>query len=178
LNVFFDLAGGLQRQLWAHLLQNKVEQVAFVFAGVDTSNDATVFTAKEAYFASPKDFEIQSEFHVDLTDEARARIIKRAWDTGTALVELHSHPGDYWPARFSPSDLAGFAEFVPHCRWRLRGQPYLAIVVSPGTVDALAWIDASKAAVGLDAIRMDDGSQIVPTNNTIKMPLEEIQDGR
>lgn len=178
MTVFLDLPGRLQQQLWAHLLQNDVEQVAFVFAAVDTGGNVTVFRTQDAYLAPPEDFEVQNDYHVELTDEARARVIKRAWDTGTALVEFHSHPGDQWLAMFSPSDLAGFAEFVPHCRWRLRGRPYLAVLVNPRSVDALAWVGASKEAVALDAIRVDAGRQIVPTNNTINSPpAEEMENG-
>ena len=68
---------------------------------------------------------------------------------------------------FSPSDMYEFAEFVPHCRWRLRGRPYLAIVVSPAGADALAWIEASGEPVGLTAIRVSGRWAVVPTNQTI-----------
>jgi hypothetical protein len=162
------LPAGLKAVLWSHLLNNQFEQVAFIFAAVERRADGTVFTAKDHHLATSKDFEIQSEFHVELTDEARARVLKRAWDTGTTPVELHSHPGDRWGAMFSPSDLFGFAEFVPHCRWRLRGIPYLAIVISPTGADALAWIDTSDKPIGLTAIRVIGGSAIVPTNQTIE----------
>jgi hypothetical protein len=61
----------------------------------------------------------------------------------------------------------GLAEFVPHCRWRLRGLPYLAVVVSPAGADALAWTDASGQPVGLTAIRVSGRRAVVPTNQTI-----------
>jgi hypothetical protein len=131
--VFLDLQQGLRVRLWAHLLQNGVEQVAIVFATVDPQGDDIVFNAREVYLATPDDFEFHSGYHIELTDEARARIIKKAWDTGTTPVEFHSHPGDagdLWPAMFSASDMYGFSDYVPHCRWRLRGRPYLAVVVS------------------------------------------------
>lgn len=131
MSVYLDLPPGLKEKLWSHLLQDRVEQVAFVFAEVVVDGEATVFAARDHYLAGPGDFDIHSQFHVELTDEARSRVIKRAWDTRTTPVELHSHPGDRQGAGFSPSDMHGFAEYVPHCRWRLRGRPYLAIVVSP-----------------------------------------------
>jgi hypothetical protein len=165
--VFLDLNAGLKEELWAHLLQNDVEQVAIVFAAVEATGDATVFVAKDIYLATADDFEIHSELHVELTDEARARIIKRAWDSRTSPVEFHSHPGDYRGAMFSPSDMYGFADYVPHCRWRLRGRPYLAVVVSPAGMDALAWTGAGAHAVGLIAIRPAGGAVVVPTNRTI-----------
>ena len=71
MTAYLDLPVGLKAKLWSHLLQNELEQVAFVFAAVETNADATVFTAKDHYLATPDDFEIHSEFHVELTDEAR-----------------------------------------------------------------------------------------------------------
>lgn len=178
MTTFFDLPVELKEKLWAHLLQNDAEQAAFVFAVVDTKDDTTVFSAKDAYLAMPDDFEIQTEFHVELTDDARAQVFKRAWDSGTTPVELHSHPGDIWGAMFSPSDIFGFTEFVPHCRWRLRGRPYLAVVVSPGGADALAWVDATGNPVGLDAIRLTGGTNVIPTNQTIEnLKSEVIENG-
>jgi hypothetical protein len=167
MRTYLDFPVGLKEKLWAHLLQDEVEQVAFVFAATAAENDATVFTAIDHYLATPDDFEIHSEFHVELTDDARSRVIKQAWDTGTTPVEVHSHPGDRWGAMFSPSDMYGFAEFVPHCRWRLRGRPYLAIVVSPGGADALAWIDVSGNPVVLTAIRESGHPTVTPTNQTL-----------
>jgi hypothetical protein len=168
--VYLDLSAGLKERLWAHLLQSDVEQVAIVFATVAAVGDTTVFTAQDDYLATSDDFQIHSEFHVELADETRAQIIKRAWDTGTAMIELHSHPGDVWGAMFSPSDMFGFKDFVPHCRWRLRGRPYLAIVVSPAGADALAWVDKSGDAVALTAIREAGVPVVVPTNQTINNP--------
>jgi len=168
--VYLDLTVGLKEELWSHLLQNETEQVAFVFAAVTADGDTTVFAAQDHYLAAPGDFRIHSEFHVELTDEARSRIIKHAGDTGTTLVELHSHPGDVWGAMFSPSDMYGFKDFVPHCRWRLRNRPYLAIVVSPAGADALAWIDKSGDSVALTAIRAEGVPVVTSTNQTINNP--------
>ncbi len=167
MTVYLDLQSGLKVNLWAHLLQNRIEQVAIVFAAVIVKSNTTTFIAKDAYFAGPDDFEIHSEFHVEMTDDARARIIKNAWDSGTTPVEFHSHPGDYWGAMFSPSDMHGFSEYVPQCRWRLRGQPYLAVVVSPIGMDALAWVGADGEPSSLTAIRLAGGGEVVPTNKTI-----------
>lgn len=168
MKVFLDLQAGHRAQLWVHLLQNDIEQVAFVFAAVEAQGDTIVFTAKDVYLASADDFEIQSGLHVELTDEARSRVIKKAWDTDASPVEFHSHPGDAWQAMFSPSDLHGFSEYVPHCRWRLRGQPYLAVLVNPSGMDALAWTSADGKPVSLEAIRIAGGELVVPTNRTIE----------
>jgi hypothetical protein len=168
--AFLDLLPGLRARLWAHLLQNEVEQVVIVYAAAEAEGDDLVFRAKDAYFATPDDFEIHSGYHIELTDEGRARIIKTAWDTGTTPVEFHSHPDDEggrWPAMFSPSDMYGFSEYVPHCRWRLRGLPYLAVVVSPNSFDALVWAGTDNQPAALAAIREPGAAPATPTNRTI-----------
>lgn len=122
-----------------HLLSGPGEQAAFVFAEVGTEGGRLRFTAVDHYLARPEDFEYQSGYHITLTDEALGRVIKMAWDRQSALVELHSHPDPRFPIAFSPSDMSGFEQVVPHVRWRLRGKPYLAIVVGPEGFDALVW---------------------------------------
>ena len=92
------------------------------------------------------DFVIQTSFHIELTDAVRARVIKRAHDLGATLVEMHSHLGK-WPAQFSLSDIAGFHEWVPHVRWRLKGKPYAALVVTRKGFDGLAWIESEDPVV-------------------------------
>jgi hypothetical protein len=167
MKLALDLGGRLRKRLWSHLLQNKVEQVAFLFATVVSNNGSTVFKPQDVYFLPPEDFDVQTGHHIELADNVRGRIIKRAWDTGTALVEFHSHPSDSGPAMFSGSDLAGFEEFVPHCRWRLRGRPYLAVLVNKVSVDALVWVGESKTPTALDTIRLGWIRKITPTGRTV-----------
>jgi len=89
---------------------------------------------------------IQTSYHIELADVVRARVIKRAHDLGATLIEMHSHLGK-WPAQFSPSDIAGFHEWVPHVRWRLKGKPYAALVVTRRGFDGLAWIESEEPVV-------------------------------
>lgn len=143
-----------------HLLKGHDEQAAFVFAEIDAVGGDLLFTAVDHYLAGPEDFEYQSGYHIALTDEALGRTIKMAWDRRSALVELHSHPDPRFPIGFSPSDMSGLEQVVPHVRWRLRGKPYLAIVVGPLGFDALVWNGDGKnpeplerIVVGTEALR-------------------------
>jgi hypothetical protein len=129
----------LYRELRGHLT-GRVEQVGFFLADYDPARRA--FLLRTWRPVPPEGFEIQSEYHVTLTDEMRPEIIKWAWDAGASLVEAHSH-GDVGMACFSPSDGWGFKEWVPHLWWRLRGRPYAAIVTTGETFDAIAWIDGA-----------------------------------
>jgi hypothetical protein len=88
-------------------------------------------------------------------------------------VEVHSHRGKGWHAQFSPSDLSGFREFVPHVRWRLKGLPYCALVFTETEFDAVCWIGKTNEASALDVLRIE-AEMLHPTNRTIEA-LEEIE---
>lgn len=135
----------------AHL-RGHTEQVGFFLADFDA--DGSAFVLREWRPMPPDAFEYQSAYHVTLRDEMRPEIIKWAWEADACLVEVHSH-GDDGIAWFSPSDLYGFDEWVPHVRWRLRGRPYAAIVTAGDTFDALAWIDAESGPVQVTAFEVD-----------------------
>lgn len=166
MTFFLDIDRGLKRRFWAHLLQNELEQAAFVFAKAKVHGSSTTFKALDAWLLPPEDFEVQTSYHIELADSVRGRVIKHAWDTNTCLVEFHSHPRDRGSASFSGSDLAGFDEFVPHCRWRLRGRSYAAILVNEAGVDTLLWHGESQSS--LDALRVGWFRRIVPTGRTIR----------
>ncbi len=152
-------------QLWGHLHSDRQEQVAFVLAETVVGDNGVRFTGRELYLVPPEDFAIHESFHVTLTDEAQARIIKLAWGNKLALTEFHSHRDLNWPAQFSPSDLEGLNEFVPHVRWRLKAQPYLAVVAGSSDYDALVW--RTETPEGLGAILV--GTQaLVPTGLTMQ----------
>lgn len=102
------------------------------------------------------DYVEQAEDYLELTDAARARVIKAAHDHGGCLVELHSHPSSR-PACFSLADLAGLREFVPHVRWRLNGKPYLALVFGTTSFDGLAWVGGAKRAVAVGELITSTG---------------------
>jgi hypothetical protein len=140
----------LYRSAREHLRGN-VEQVGFFQADFDHRRSA--FLLREWRPMPSEAFEYQSAHHVTLRDETRPEIIKWAGDANACLVEVHSH-GDDGVAAFSPSDLWGFAEWVPHVRWRLRGRPYAAIVTAGDTFDALAWVDAKHDPVQVIALQV------------------------
>ena len=134
------------RELRNHLLGDRSrEQAAFLFCKerFDDVGNCT-FACSHWTKLDVCDFEHQKSDYLELTDAARARLIKSAHDGHFCLVESHSHPGPY-QAAFSSSDLSGLAEFVPHVRWRLGGRPYGALVFADSGFDGLAWLGASKA---------------------------------
>ncbi len=165
-SIFLELPATAYSALQSHLLRldSDTEQVAFLYAGMDRVNNSHIFKYIE-WFPVPKEgFVSRSEFHLELTEETKALAIKRAHDLGASLVEFHFHSGPL-PAEFSLSDQLGFREFVPHVWWRLKGQPYLAVVVSRSGFDALIWLTDPTTPQRLDAILT--GNQVLkPTGLT------------
>jgi proteasome lid subunit RPN8/RPN11 len=149
--------------LMKHLSRPDVEHVAFLFC--EPQQGSGPLRACELYPVSPEGFDYQSDVHVELTDEVRAHVIKRAHDIGGCLVEVHSHLGG--PARFSASDLAGFKDWVPHVRWRLGGRPYVAIVFSGVAFDALVWEGKRLAAATLQRLEVEGLRPCAPSGLTL-----------
>ncbi len=83
-----------------------------------------------------------------------------------ALVDIHSHVSDAYPAQFSPSDISGLREWVPHIWWRLKGKPVLAVVVSPSNFDSLVWRMSPNDPEGLEALNVG-GEVRLPTGLTL-----------
>lgn len=143
------------------------EQVGFLFAVADGDR----LTVTELYCVPPEGFAAQSAQHLALSDDMRAEVLSRAWSHGGGLVEAHSHPGAH-SACFSPTDLSGFDEWVPHVRWRLQGAPYVALVFAGSDFDALVWSHESGEPQALDSLYAGEREQW-PSNLTSGFLLGE-----
>jgi hypothetical protein len=67
--------------------------------------------------------------------------------------------------------MCGFQEWVPHIMWRLRQRPYVAVVVTPDSFDALVWQagDQVMRPRGLHSLVLDDGRELRPTGETLRL---------
>jgi hypothetical protein len=151
--ALLQLPAVVHHELLQHLLRelNGDEQAAFVFARYSAHDG--VFHFIEWFPVPPEGFAIQLPYHFELTDAARASIIKRAHDLGSSLIEFHSHTGP-WPAQFSPSDWSGFEEIVPHMWWRLKKRPYAAVVVARRGYDGFVWLHDANTPTRLSGIEV------------------------
>lgn len=154
--ISLELPADIYDRLWRHLLSEPRgdEEAAFVFVRHDAEADGHVFRHIEWFPIPPEGFASRSPFHFELADETRAAMIKRAHDLGVSLIEFHSHTGP-WRPQFSPSDWAGFEEFVPHVWWRLKSRPYGAVVVTRTGFDAFIWLSDPNTPLRLDGILVD-----------------------
>lgn len=162
-----QLSAATYHALRAHLLPQPIraEEAAFLFAEVTDDDGSLNFTVIDWYPVPSDGFATRSLYYLELTDETRAFVIKKAHDLGCAIIEAHSHAGDS-AAAFSPSDRYGFEEFVPHVLWRLKGRPYAAVVMTTQSADALAWRRADEP-VQVTNLTLDDGSVIATSRLTL-----------
>lgn len=167
MKAILNMPFGLFDELTDHLLPpgGTREEAAFLFVTAEQLDQQVRFEVIEATMLAPGEFDSQFGDYLELADETRARLIKRAHDLGASLVEMHSHPFPY-PAAFSLADRAGLSETVPHMWWRLKKRPYLAVVVAPDDFDALVWLDNPRVPQALDGI-LDGGRLLRPTNNSL-----------
>ncbi len=116
------------------------ENLAFVYADLQKTGEVVKLTYRDWLPISSSGFASQLDGFIQLSDETKSEVIKKAFRTGTCLVEFHSHPFASH-AGFSWTDLEGLEEFVPYVMWRLKGRPYAAVVMARGSFDGLVWID-------------------------------------
>jgi hypothetical protein len=161
--VLLKIPESVHRAVWAHLLPKRFlyEEAAFLYVQRKTEGKAEVFMYIDWVPVPSRGFFFRSPFHFELTDEMRAAVIKHAHEINGSIVELHSHKGRQ-PAKFSPSDLQGLQEFVPHVWWRLKQRPYLAVVVSRSGFDGFIWLKNPHSPQRLDGI-VTETSVLRPT---------------
>lgn len=150
--------------IWTHLLGGRGERAAFAYAETGDGADPPSFRVRDIELIPDGALLGADQRHVALRPETHAGVIKRAWESGTSIVEFHSHPWVHGEVAFSYVDLDGLREFVPHCWWRLRGRPYLAIVVAgDGSFDALVWVRDAHTPEVLTC--MDVGGEVLAPSN-------------
>jgi hypothetical protein len=140
-------------------MNGRPEEVAFMLAG--ETSDEGAFRISDLRFVDGHRFAHRSDDHAEPDDEIRGEMIRWAWESGDCLVEAHSHGAIFVPACFSRFDFSQFEDWVPHVRWRLRRQPYLALVIAGDQVDGLAWIGANAETI--DRIEVDGRDDVATT---------------
>lgn len=173
MNTTLYIPPEVYNELQRHLLPNiqTKEVAAFAFAKVFLHNEQMELLYQDWYAVQPIDYESRSAYHFELTHETSRRMIKYAHDLDACIIEFHSHIDQEF-VRFSPTDWRGFSEFVPHVLWRLKGKPYVAIVLTTHGIDALVWSNNAQNPKGLNAIKIGE-INLIPTNNSLKQSDHE-----
>jgi len=156
------ISAGVYADAQEHLLA-RAEAVGFFLA--DWDGEHGDLRLRDWRPVQTDGLEYQSDVHVSLTAATQTEIIRWACDNHATLVEAHSHE-QKGRACFSPSDLSGLAEWVPHVWWRLRGRPYGAVVIAGSRFDGLAWISAPQTPEQVREIDVE-GRSIKATGETL-----------
>jgi hypothetical protein len=165
------------KKIKRHLSKGRTEQVAFLFLSGIGDAESDMFEVVDCYLVPEAELVAESPYHAEVSEEAQAKVVKMAWDRHLILGEAHSHRGSQFPTEFSPSDLHGFEDFVPHVWWRLKKGPYFALVFGEKDFDALAWIATPHDAVGIEGLAVK-GKVLAPTGITIRRIQERKEQER
>src|SRR5688500_10418738 len=92
--VILKTTAVVHHALNAHLLRRDsiCEEAAFVFATAANGPDETIFESLDHLLVPPSGFVVRSPCFLELKDEVRAQVIKRAHNIKASIIELHSHP--------------------------------------------------------------------------------------
>jgi hypothetical protein len=156
----------LLQEIKSHLFPegSEVEQALFLFAKYKVEENS--LQVIDHLFLYSNDFNIQTAWHIELKDEIRSKVIKKAHDLNASIIEVHSHV-DQEIAKFSESDFYGFQEFVPHVLWRLKNRPYTALVYGPNNFDAITWYDKVENPQNISAVKTVN-TFLYPTNKSLQ----------
>lgn len=162
MKYFITIPQAIWVPLRRHLFhRNKLEQGAFLFARATRDKDTIRLDVMDFYLIPPKGWEVQLEFHLEMKDTERAKLMKFAQDGDYAIIDCHSHPHSGGGVEFSSSDRIGIAEFAGYAKWKLDGKPFTALVWGESSVDAVAWCGDFKKGEHVDEIVIGDKKPII-----------------
>ena len=141
------------------------ERMAFLLAAPTSTSDRWT-VVDELYLTDVVDYAYQGEYGMELADAVRPRVLSWATRPDVALVEVHSHGRSSHKTTFSPTDLEGLDEVVPQMLWRLRGRPYVAVVLGADDADALAWSQRGQLPAAPGSIVLGDRT-LTPTGMAV-----------
>lgn len=141
------------RFIRAHLFKGQKEQGCFLF--VDTFFNSAVINlnVKEVHLIKPDKWDYQSDFHLELKDKEKVRVMLKAKKFNYDLIECHSHRSS-GVAKFSPSDVHGLDEFVRYVWWKLPGKIYGALVWTKNDIAGQVWLPKKSIPIPVREIRI------------------------
>jgi hypothetical protein len=134
-NVLIFAAPELERLRAELLAATPLESAAFAFArAVRTPRGKWRLVVHEWHLVGDADYDTRNEVGIDLPPRVVAAAIKRARDSQSALVLVHSHPGfDPTP---SARDRRGESLVVPAFHRRVPSAPIARLILSPAALSS------------------------------------------
>ena len=110
------------------------------------------------------DYIDRSRHGAELSEHVVPDVIRRAHAVSAGIAEVHMHGWRGPRTMFSSTDIRGLIDLGPHMAWRLRGRPYIALVLGPDSFDALVWSSGDAPQV-LEELRIG-GRATPPTGRS------------
>jgi len=141
------------RIIRSHLFKGHKEQGCFLFASINFNHTIINLCVKEVHLIKADKWEKQSDFHLELKDKEKLKVMLKARKKDYDLIECHSHRS-LGIAKFSPSDKYGLDEFVRYVWWKLPGKIYGAVVWTENDVIGQVWLPKKNIPIPIREIRI------------------------
>ncbi len=142
--------------LRTHLLgQGQREQLAFLLAGVARGWGWIRLLVREVIPAPPEAFERQTSCCLSVKPAFSQAVLRRCYEEGLSLIEVHSHPFAPQNVTFSVTDLANEREKFCYLARKIPHVHHATMVVGQEDLDAHLW-DRRRRVVPIDRVRLLD----------------------
>lgn len=136
-----------------YLFKDHKEQGCFLFIDVRFYGAVLNLFVKEVHLIKSDRWNYQSDFHLELKDEEKVKVMLMARRKNYDLIECHSHCSS-GVAQFSHSDMHGLDEFVRYVWWKLPGKIYGALVWTEDDVTGKVWLPQNSVPLPISEIRI------------------------
>ncbi|MFC1752255.1 hypothetical protein ACFL96_02550 [Thermoproteota archaeon] len=141
------------RTIRAHLFKGHKEQGCFLFADINFDNNVVKLHVREALLIKEKRWQHQDDFHLELKDEEKVKIMLKARKNNYDLIECHSHRS-IGVANFSHSDEKGMEEFIRYVWWKLPNKIYGALVWTENDIVGQVWMPKRSTPIPIREVRI------------------------
>lgn len=138
-----------------HLFKGKKEQGCFLFVGRTINTSSIELKVRDIHIIEATGWSYQSSFHLELDEKEKVKVMLKARQHDSDLIECHSHRLD-GSSTFSPSDVHGLEEFVQYVWWKLSGKIYGAIVFTKSDVQGKIWLPKQNNPMSINEIKVFD----------------------
>ena len=165
---------GIWPTLKAHLLdRGDVEQLAFLLAGVAKTRSQLRLLVREVIPVPAEALDRQTPTYLAVKAAFSQALLRRCYEEGLSLIEVHSHPFADHDVTFSSTDLANEAEKFRYVARKIPHIYHATLVVGQSSLDGHLWERQQRRAVPIDRVRLLD----VPVTDLVPVssPLSDIQ---
>jgi hypothetical protein len=141
------------RFIKSHLFKGKKEQGCFLFMDTNFNGGIINSYVKEVHLIKANNWASRTDFHLELKDKEKVKVMLWAKKSNYDLIECHSHR-TCGVAGFSASDSQGLDEFIRYVWWKLPGRIYGALVWTKNDVSGQVWLPNKSSPLPIKEIRI------------------------